>query len=279
MLTDSNGDYERLTPVQSVEKVKLQPASWFADDKHVWIHTKDSRDLSKAPDSVKIFLNSGFPQVQGDIKGYIENIQFEGGHLAAFTSYNKVGSDNQILYFKDSSFKYSSGGNGYRGLGTKRVIMDSVVAAKNHMDGLNYHIREGVKPEVIEINMISRHNGFTDKNPNNNNASTIHDGGTILRINGEYTTSGGINIADIDEGTQSLNLGIKAYSSRNVSEGGSINIFAGNNVDAMWLFNTSTYGSKWDIKAQGRSTVHVHHPVVIDKERVSSTNEATVVYH
>ena len=88
--------------------------------------------------------------------------------------------------------------------------MKDCVAAKNIDDGFNYKKGAGVTPYSVEIDCIGRDNGLTG---DIDNGSTMHEGGRIVRIMGEYMRNVGRNVHDIDNNSQSWNLGCNAHDS------------------------------------------------------------------
>lgn len=258
--SDSDGDYEKLTLVASQAICEAAAGTWYTDNSNVWVHASDDRDLSADASDIKIMLQSGYPRVAGDIHGYVENCHFEGWQEHAFDARNSGASQTPQLYFKECSFKYSPNGNGMNLYGVSLCVMDSCVAAKNNLDGFNYHALNSVKPDIVEINCQSRSNGYSGST--SNNASTGHDGGRFARFNGEYKFSEGRNIHDIDDGTESLNCGVSSHSSRDDTDSGSINFFSGdgapNDTTKMWLINCTSFGSRVDVRVEDDSIISIN---------------------
>lgn len=260
LTADSNGDDEKLTLAASQAACESTAGTWYTDDVDVWVHTSDNRNLAVDATDLKIMIQSGYPIVQGDIHGYIENIQFEGGGTHCFDARNTDEWQTPQLYFKNCSFKYSASGNGYNSYGVALTIMDNCVAAVNNLDGFNYHSLNAVFPNVVEIDCIGRSNGYTGAS--SNNGSSIHDGGNILRLNGSYFNNEGINIHDIGFNTDSLNYGVSSHTSRGLSDTSSVNFMSGDGVvgesTSMWLIECNSCGSNTDLRVEDDSFIYVN---------------------
>jgi hypothetical protein len=204
---DSFGDYAQLTLKASAAEVEATAGSYFADATTVYVRTADNR----APDA-NIFVYIGVAGFSGKGKFYMENIQFEGGSLPLKidSTYDGVNPATvSKFYAKNVSVKYAGSGNGWNILGTDSILQDCV-AARSLDDGFNYHLSNGVNCNAIEINCIGRHNGVTS---DTDNGTTMHDGGTIIRVGGKYFGNKGCNVADVTSGTHSWNVGVQAYNS------------------------------------------------------------------
>ena len=98
--------------------------------------------------------------------------------------------------------------NGFTVSNVKTVIMKDCRTAENYLDGFNYHFpnmtSEISSTIVYENGCKSSRNGLTyDRDICN--ASTIHEGANIIRVNGVYQTSKGPVIADINSSHTYMN--------------------------------------------------------------------------
>jgi len=256
-ILDSNGDYKRLPLAANQAACEATAGSYYTDNVNVWVHASDNRDLSADATDINLYMN-GYSKVEGDFHGYIEGIQFQGGSSAGFDARTSSSSDTQQLYFKNCSFKYVGSGNAYKCLGTALTIMDTCTCAFGYLDGFNYHVYNDVIPTAIEINCTAVNNGWSAST--SNNASTMHDGGKIVRINGEYSLSEGRNIHDVNDNTQSYNINVNSHTSRDSTDTGSVNFSCGGGSDItnMWLTNCISSGSNKDIRILGESNVYIN---------------------
>ena len=174
-------------------------------------------------------------------KVYFENIRFTNSvKLTVTKSGNK-------FYAKDCYFSIGSGGNALSIEGYDYNILQSCVAKHATMDGFNYHIKNGILPKVIEIDCVGFDNGRNGADQNN--GSTMHDGGQIIRIGGEYHNNGGPNVIDVNEGTVSVNIGVHSHGSRATAGTISNTSFKNGNVgkSKMYLFNCVSNDSDYSI--------------------------------
>lgn len=188
---DALGDYTRLTKQTSIALVDANPGSWYSDGTTLYVRTSDSRQ----PDSnIRAYLDVAHAVISGNVTVYMEGINIEGG-IEALKVTNGAGGLNPTFYAKNCKFKYSTTYNGLTSQGAKTFLFNCE-ASRNYADGFNYHIFNSVNCTSIEINCTGRNNGYSTQD--NNNGSTTHDGNTIIRINGNYYSNYGPNIADVN---------------------------------------------------------------------------------
>lgn len=160
------------------------------------------------------------------------------------------------LYAKDCSFKYAGASNGLTSLGAI-VYLQNCIASRNYDDGFNYHAYEGYAPWAVEINCIGRRNGITS---DTDNGSTIHDGGSVLRLNGEYFLNKGRNVHDVTNGTQSWNLGVYSHDSSGSPADCNFAVGTGGSDTAkMWLDCCKSDDSATDIEIATGATCYTRH--------------------
>lgn len=245
---DANGDYLEYTKQSSIEDVESNPGSWYWANNILYVHCLNNR----TPDTDI----HGYLAVKGvsstNRNVYLEGITLHGGGNSASTSngpINHVSSGSTIynLYMKNCTVKYSVNDNKGVFVNKSTAYIQNCLSAKNDSDGFNYH----TAPKILELKCVGRDNGYAGES--NDNGSSIHGGGTIIRINGEYTRNYGPNVVDINEGTQSWNIGCKSYNS--LSE------LSSNNNDfmlqqgMMWLDNCKSYGSDYGMVCDNTSPI------------------------
>jgi hypothetical protein len=245
---DINGDYTRYSNQSSIATVEATPGSWWQSGTTVYVHTVDNR-----PVDVNVFAS--LIQYNGDAIGnitvYLENITFEGG-IAAFRMSDGGAGQTPKLYAKNCQFKYSTNGNGLTVLTASETILQNCVAAANIQDGFNYHAHNAIIPKAIEIDCVSRNNGTTASDTDN--ASSCHDGGSILRLNGQYHNCKGPNVVD-DAALESWNLGVDAYDSNAGAAGQDVDFMAGTS-GVMWLDRCNSHDSENGLVAGVGTTIH-----------------------
>ena len=248
--TDDVGDYEMLTEQTTIADVETNPGSFYSDETNVYVHTKDNRQ----PDSDIIEpLQTGNGYFLGNTELYLENLKLYGGRPLDVRS--NADTDTPKIFAKNCEFKYSTDTFNGAGLqGTALSIFDSCIASKNNYDGFNYHIDNNILPHAIEINCEGRNNGSTTQD----NGSTIHDGAKIIRINGKYFDNTGPNVIEVNDNTQSWNLGcVSSYSNiATFDTGETFAIGQTTGRGTMWLDTCIAYGGTIRIGAESKLFQH-----------------------
>jgi hypothetical protein len=164
-----------------------------------------------------------------------------------------LGGSTRTLYPKEGvgdsctnncRFAYTYNGNVFRidrerGSG-KHYSYRTTTSYSRVLDGLNYHKSTAgtTALDVVEIECIAHHNGR--QGGTMNNGSTIHEGGRIIRVSGDYSYNGQRNVHDVNDGTESWNLGCVAGSPKTqVGADDSVNFDIGisgtSSTAKMWL--------------------------------------------
>ena len=237
-VVDVNNDIE-LKKVNSIDLVDTTPNSYFIDGTIVYANADNMPNTDIVP--VMSATNIQTTDLTSDI--YLENINFIGGRNCVELN---LSNDNSA-FFNNCSFNY--GATSYNGLaiiGGKNIILNNCTANNNGMDGFNYHIgADGSKPFIIEIDCTGLNNGIEKgtSGVKSNNGTTIHDGLKGIRVNGLYGRNDGGNVADVNEGTETWNLGCTAFESYQGKD------FQTSSGSHMWLDNCTAYGSQNSINS------------------------------
>lgn len=203
---DRHGDFMQYAVLASAEAVAQTPGSACFLDGKVYLMTVDGR----APDvDIRIFQESTF-RVIGPYTFYTEGVNFLGVQnvLTRATAENMT----PLWVAVDCAFGYSesfgvSGGGSFRSEGGNTLFL-RCTAFKSKRDGFNYHQWNAILQNCgwhVEIDCVGRDNGATGEG--NNQGSSLHDGGKILRINGHYARNEGPNLEDVNVNTVSYNVG------------------------------------------------------------------------
>lgn len=226
-----------LKKLSDVSQVSQNAGSYFIDSSNnIYVRTHDNR----IPDEY-ILPNIAADVTQENInKLYFENIIFTN------TVKLKTSNDGYTFYAKNCTFAFGTNGNALS-LEGYNSILQNCVAEYAMRDGFNYHISNGNITKSIEIDCIGRYNGRDGADQNN--GSTSHDGGQILRIGGEYHNNHGPNVIDVNEGSVSVNVGVHAHSSTATSNTVSNSNFKNGNVGAseMYLVNCVSHNSDYSV--------------------------------
>jgi len=224
---DSNGDYVELLKKTSIAEVETTAGSWWYDSGILYVRTFDDRE----PDSdIHGYLD--VKQVYSSLLGnvFLDGLKIYGGTNTVYHVSDTI--NNMTLCLHNCELKYAVNGHGLA-IGKSRTILDTVIAARNESDGFNYH----TGGSSLEINCIGRNNGLPGDSTSN--GSSIHDGGIIIRVNGEYTANHGPNLADVNANTKSWNLGCKSHGSLAVTNQCDILSEDG----TMWVDSCKSYDS------------------------------------
>lgn len=219
---DSNGNAQRFEEVDAL--VDVAPGKYYFDaaTNDVYLETFDSRDLSSSNAGIRVLVSVDPPRVHGGVNVYLEGFVFEGFDSSSFECRSDGAGKNPSLYLNDVGFKYSTEGNGLTFLGGL-CIGKNIVTAKNWLDGMNYHERDGQVPSATEINGLYYDDGFSGAV--NTNSSTMHDGGNALRVNCFGTGAGRI-FHDVDASV-SLLIGCSWGGSRSTGAENSVGAMSG----------------------------------------------------
>lgn len=187
---------------------------------------------------------------------YLENLEISG-YTKCF--YATLGL-NEYLYIYKCSFHDCEGGNALSITGGNSYLVECEVY-NAYLDGFNYHknTNENVVPCAVEIDCKAYNIGNSTNH--SCNASTIHDGGSIIRIGGEYEGCHGGNIADTGTNEQvrsySLNLGVYSHgSTQSNPEYPTFNSSFWSRCTMMWLYECKSDSSSYDITALSYSSVY-----------------------
>lgn len=187
---------------------------------------------------------------------YLENLDISG-HNRCFAATLGL---SEYLYIYKCSFHDSKNNNALSITGGNSYLEDCEVY-NTYLDGFNYHknIEENVVPCAVEINCRAYNIGNSTNH--SCNASTIHDGGSIIRIGGEYESCHGGNIADTGTNDQvrsySLNLGVYSHgSTQSNPEYPEYNSSFWARYTKMWLYECKSDSSSYDITALSYSSVY-----------------------
>ena len=238
------GEEPWLQAKASPAEVAATPGSWYAAGRTVTVHTRDGR----APDDqVAVMpaatLNAAIDDATRTV--YLEGLDFEGGYKALHVNHARK------LIIVDTTFRYAAG-EGLSVLHTDEVLAFGAVAESNAWDGLAY----SWVAHILEVDCAGRDNGRGGSNIDN--GSTVHTGGTVVRLGGDYRSNGGPNVADV-QGASSWNLGTVAAGSRATSGGQRVNFY----IDGqMWIREGSARDRPVDLTIDvvpaGSSRLHLH---------------------
>lgn len=245
---DERGDWLCYGPAKAtVADVSDTPGSWCYDSGQVCVRTIDDRE----PDAdLHVFLDTSC-LIRGPHTIWIQNVDFLGVANVGPICYDS--EEVPTWYGWGCKHKYSQSTGGFRNRGGVSYMVDCEFA-RNRGDGATYSQFGGSKPKGFELRCTGRHNGRTGLG--NNQGSTMHDGGSVLRINGEYFENEGPGLEDVHEGTTSYNVGCHAYHSRKATESRNYNSGDGT---TMWLVACKSDGVRvYDAITSGTGKLYTY---------------------
>lgn len=246
---DARGAIRRLDRKNTLAECQGQAGSWYTDGTTLYVHAIDNR----LPDaSILVMASVGNTIFAGNHRWYFDGVTFEGGNASAFavTSAPSIGASASTIFVR-CTFRCGGGTDG-NGLGLNSVALSICylcTAYSNGKDGFNYHFNSRTG-RCIEINCVSYSNGTSGDT--SDNATTIHEDGKILRVNGNYHHTIGPVLADINT-AMSWNLGCTCGPSLlGDSSAVDADVYALNNA-IIWLDSCVVGGSYWSANANSAS--------------------------
>lgn len=272
---DENGDYSALTIVSSIDEVEATENSYFTDSSIVYVHAKNNATVSN--NNIRVYLSTNNIVVGSNSaadKICLENINIEGGSRPVLVDTGRV---ETTFVMKNCKLKYGSTDNSLSSLGAKTICVSCEVSG-SMKDGFNYHAKNGLIPYAIEISCTGRDNGRDGADQHN--GSTMHDGGKIIRVNCEYFENSGPNMIDVNEATESYNVGVYAHDSTATADTISNSDFKNSNVGAatMWLDTCKSEGSSYSLVTAAGSKTYLAN-TVFDQDKVMTEEGAEVIQY
>jgi len=246
-----------LVKVNSVEEVNNTLNSYYHDGTKLYVRTYNDRNITgHSLNDHGLILSSAMANTifEGTMDLYLENVTIYGS-TSPLQARSTSSSDTLRVFGKDSNFLFSGDENKDAVMlqGATLSIFQNCKASYSQKDGFNYHAKDGIVPKSIEIDCQGFENG--NDADDNDQGSTTHDGGSIIRIGGAYYRNKGANIAEDatgNTGTESLNLGVVGFESNSPTESRAVNFDCYDGVN-MWLDGCVGYGSPYDIGQKGEN--------------------------
>jgi len=258
---DTLGDAATYPVVADVAACDALPGSCFYDSgaQTLYVHRLDGS--APTGNEVAFWRPQSFIFQNANFNIVLENIDFYG--LPVVSRCTQTSSPTPpTIYARNCTFKYVQGagplgGGNLRSDGGHTVSVDCVFA-RGRRDGANYHgwNNSGTiinPPRNVEINCVGRDNGTTGAG--NNQGSTTHDAGTLLRLNGTYARNEGENLSDVSTGTVSVSIGCKLEDSLKDTSPRHIAVGSG---AQMYLANIAVSGrAEFDILTSGTGELKI----------------------
>lgn len=273
MNKNEDGTMKKMKLVESIALCDSTPNSYFYDGAVVYIHTFDSRQPTKQ--SIIPFLDLVNFVSTGEFKIILQNLKFWGGRTGAVNVQCSTGDENPWLIADNCEFDYSQEGNGGLTSLGYNTLLNNCKTFWNKRDGFNYH-KSGTKiANGIEINCEGAYNGI-GRESQQDNGSTMHDGGKVLRINGKYHHNEGPNVHDINEGMLSLNLGCESFKS--LATVNDRNVCYQVETGKMWLDSCIGYDSSISIACVNNGKLYLTNSLFDDGRKFQKTGGIVEYY-
>ena len=257
------GEVEQLEEVYSLEDCNNTESSYYCDGTITYINMRGETIPTNENLVINLILDTSTIRVydiNDNIKLYLEGITIIGGkgNISAYANSNytpTILAKNCKFYASKTSEELDLSAVNMRGCYS---VFQNCEAKFGNNDGFNYHNQSGKICNAIEIGCIGANNGEGWKDYTCN-GSTIHDGGKIIRLNGEYYNNYGGNVADVNEDTVSLNLGCYAHDSYSGIGGANSTDFVAQLSGAvMYLYSCKSDGtSEYNICSIEGTTIYV----------------------
>lgn len=198
--------------VDSLDVCESTPFSFFKSGNDVYLNNAsniiDSNiKISREQSVFNNTINSNVSFV------YCENLNIYGQDKEAAFRFKCIGTQYNATVIANNIKSYGNKlGDGISFNNLKNVFVLNSGAFECRRDALNYHTSTNTfeKMKAIEIDCWSLDTGKDFPTEGSSNGSTAHDGMSIIRIGGNFDTSNGSTIVDVNEGIESLNLGVTA---------------------------------------------------------------------
>lgn len=225
-----NNSTNKLIQVASIEECANTENTYYYDGTTIYVHMFNNKVPSL--ENLDCALITGdaplkFDEQTENLNIYLENITILDGYGANLLarSYNEYTCT--VIAKNCRFFNSLKNSNNYDAVCLQGAdgIFQNCIASFSGKDGFNYHALNQVIPYGIEINCQGSYNGLKNSD-NAYNGSTAHDGAKVLRIGGVYHDNKGPNVADVQDGTTSINYSCVSYDSRATDNSNNSDFFA-----------------------------------------------------
>lgn len=212
---------------------------------------------------IYVMLPTSTPRVAFGARYLLQNLELWGGELGLALN-GEPGINSSVFVGAvncDFAYSCSNGVSMYNLRGG--AWFKNCRAFRNRLDGFNGHDdRVGEKTLWIEDHCVSLGNGFCAPTTNNQ-GSTNHDYGRVIRIGGYYGFGQGQSVADIDW-TQSFNVGCTFDGS---TVGTSVGAHIAGDAEA-WFQDCYIRGDTYSLRASNNGTIRTRDCIVVGQALV-----------
>lgn len=254
---DSFGDRLALKLVSSIAECDATDDSYFISGTTVYTHIKGGG----SPGFGIYILQNDVPAIEINLTNtgllYMENIDVLGGFV--------VNGSGGSVFGKNCNFQYGKTDDSVNIAGAFSILQNCV-GSQGLYDGFSYSGAIG----AIEINCVGRNNGIGVGNTNN--GSTAHTGSKVIRVNGNYFNNQGPNVADVQDNTESWNMGCTAHDSLG-TDTQQCDFQTQDGLAKMFLEGCTGFNSLYSIRANTTAKMYIRNN---DFSTFSLVNPATI---
>ena len=247
----------------SVAEVDASEGSFYISGSTVYVH--DIGDGNPSANVCVTVLSEKWMEVNNanqNTKVTFQNIVIVGNEYGIRENKTNTGNSLEVIYDHVKSYFGGNKDNDSFMVYGGTAIFNKCEAVYSFKDGFNYNgtNRSGTTTDCfgIEIDCIGSSCGLRQTGESQN-GTTGHAGAKMLRVNGLYYDNFGANVADVQSGTMSINLGCKAFYSAGTPSGANENFAAQQSGATMWLNGCAGVGATKDISCVTGATMYLDH--------------------
>lgn len=252
---NSYGDPRKYTLAASQAACEATPYSYFVSGSTVYVNNGAGQPGS----NIMLLVTASNTRFTPDKTFIVDagasgRIDFIGG---ATSCVRVIGTNAQKYYARNVWYKFAPSDN-LETLGCFSLLQGGGSSGSG-LDGLNYHINSAALPIAIEIGTTAFDCGASGTTQN---CSTMHDGGTIIRVSCNYNGALGPVVADVNNGTQSWNIRCEAKNClTNSGTGDDTSWLVSSGTAKMWLdhcaYSVGASASEYDLSVGVGATMYL----------------------
>ena len=216
---DGYGMYKEIKKCDTLDECLSTRDSYYISGSQLYLHTENGEIPTNSRYLIALAVTAGNFNLNGNHYLRLKNLNIYSPARVALWNNDTANIESRLIC-ENVNLWHCNNNNGFNIDNVKYVFMKNCKTGYNQRDGFNYHYTtmaqsDVEKSYVYEENCESYENGFRYTTANCN-ASSIHEKGNIIRVNGIYQNSFGPVIADIDS-SKTLMIHSKVYQKLNTS--------------------------------------------------------------
>jgi hypothetical protein len=201
-----------LTEVASAAICRTTPGSWYDSGTNTYVNRGDAAAVTN--NNTHCVISTVGHGLRNSTNGntWITGIEFIGGtdgciHLEGNASGRVLIQDCNVYYAKGSGGSIDA----VQSLDVQMAVLERVRSYLPDKDAFNFHSQSASIPQAVLIDCWARESGYYPTNTSCN-GPTVHDGGALLDIRGDYARNHGASCAHINTNTIAAHIGTSALS-------------------------------------------------------------------